>query len=84
MNIGFLRDLTVNLLVLFAASTLYMYIFTAFYKKKIVMRILIGCISAAVGVLLLFLSVELVPGIMFDARSILVATTGLFLELFRL
>ena len=84
MNIGFLRDLTVNLLVLFAASTLYMYIFTAFYKKKTVMRILIGCISAAVGVLLLFLSVELVPGIMFDARSILVATTGLFLELFRL
>ena len=78
MNIGFLRDLTVNLLVLFAASTLYMYIFTAFYKKKIIMDILIGCISGAVGVLLLFVAVELVPGVIFDTRSILITTTGLF------
>ncbi len=78
MNIGFLRDLTVNLLVLFAASTLYMYMFTAFFKKKIIMDILIGCISGAVGVLLLFVAVELVPGVIFDTRSILITTTGLF------
>ena len=78
MNIGFLRNLTVNLLVLFAASTLYMYIFTANYKKKTVMNVMVGCISAAVGVLLLLISVELVPGLIFDTRSILIGTTGLF------
>ena len=78
MNLTFLRDLTVNLSVLFAASTLYMYIFTAYRKKKTIMNILIGLISAAVGVLLLMISVQLVPGIIFDTRSILISTTGLF------
>ncbi len=78
MNLSFLRDLTVNLSVLFTASTLYMYIFTAYRKKKALMNILIGIISAAVGVLLLLISVQLVPGIVFDTRSILVSTTGLF------
>lgn len=78
MNFTFLRDLAVNLSVLFAASTLYMYIFTAFRKRKALMNILIGIISAAVGVLLLLISVQLVPGIVFDTRSILVSTTGLF------
>lgn len=78
MNLGFLRDLTVNLLALFAASTLYMYIFTVFSKKKTLMCFLIGCTSAAVGVLLLLISVELFPGIVFDMRSVLIGTTGLF------
>ena len=78
MNFTFLRDLAVNLSVLFTASTLYMYIFTAYRKKKTIMNILIGFISAAVGVLLLLISVQLVPGIVFDTRSILVSTTGLF------
>ena len=42
------------------------------------MNILIGFISGAVGVLLLLISDELVPGIVFDTRSILISTTGLF------
>ena len=78
MNIAFLRDLVVNLSVLFTASTLYMYIFTIYQKKKTIMNILIGCISATVGVMLLFVSVELVPGVFFDTRSILISVTGLF------
>jgi PAS domain S-box-containing protein len=78
MNMMFLRDLVVNLSILFTASTLYMYIFTAYRKKKIIMNILIGFISATVGVLLLFVSVELVPGVFFDTRSILISITGLF------
>ena len=78
MNIGFLRDLVVNLSVLLTASTLYMFIFSAYREKRIIMNILIGFISAAIGVLLLFVSAELVPGVVFDTRSILIGTTGLF------
>lgn len=78
MDFMFLRDLTVNLSILFTASTLYMYIFTAYRKYRIIMNILIGFISATVGVLLLLVAVELVPGVFFDTRSILISTTGLF------
>ena len=78
MNIGFLRGLTVSILGLFAASSLYMYIFTAYRKKRTIMNILIGFITAVVGVLLLIISVELIPGVFFDARPILISTTGLF------
>ncbi len=78
MNLIFLRDLTVNLSVLFTASILHMYIYKAYRKKKAILNIIIGCTSAAVGVLLLGISCELVPGIFFDTRSILVSTTGLF------
>jgi diguanylate cyclase (GGDEF)-like protein/PAS domain S-box-containing protein/putative nucleotidyltransferase with HDIG domain len=78
MNITFLRDLVVNLSILFTASTLYMYTFTAYRNKRFIMNTLIGFISATVGVLLLIVSVELVPGVFFDTRTILISTTGLF------
>ena len=78
MDIMFLHGLIVNFLILLAASILYMHIYTTYRKKKIILNILIGFISAIVGVLLLFVSVELVPGVFFDTRSILISTTGLF------
>ena len=78
MNCILLRDLTVNLSVLIAASILYVCVYTAYRKKRSIMIIIIGCISAAIGVLLLGISIELVPGIFFDTRSILISLTGLF------
>ena len=78
MNFSFLRALTVNFSVLMTASILYLYIYTAYRKKKTIMYVLIGLISASVGALLLLTSVELIPGIIFDTRSILVSITALF------
>ncbi len=78
MDIGFFRDLLVNATVVLTASILLTFVYGAYQKRKAAVRIIIGLTAGAIGILVLLTTVRLDSGIVFDTRSILVSTMGMF------
>jgi diguanylate cyclase (GGDEF)-like protein/PAS domain S-box-containing protein len=78
MDIGFFRDLLVNATVVLTASILLTFVYGAYQNRKAAVQIIIGLIAGTVGILVLMTTVHLDSGIVFDTRSILVSTMGMF------
>ncbi len=78
MNSELIGDLTLNACLLLTISILYNSFFVKQWKKKILFNALFGILIGIVGILLMMNSVTLTSGIIFDTRSILVSTTGMF------
>ena len=78
MDIDFFRDLLVNATILLTASILLTFVYGAFREKKAAMKVIMGLIAGGVGVLVLMTTVRFNNGIVFDTRSILVSTMGMF------
>ena len=81
MDADLLSGLIVNAAILLAASMIivifnhYQNIFSLQSKKY---AIITGIITGAAGILLMMNSIEVSAGVVFDTRTILVGTTGLF------
>ncbi len=78
MDIGFFRDLLVNAAFLLTSSILLTFINGAYQKRRASANVLSGLIAGTVGVLVLLTTVRFDTGIVFDTRSILVSTMGMF------
>ena len=84
MGFALLRGLIVNASLLLASSmiiVIYNYSNTQVRQRVKRDDILAGLIIGAAGILLMMNSIEVVPGIVFDTRSILIGVTGLFFGL---
>ncbi len=81
MDIGFFRDLLVNATFLLTASILLTFVYGAYQQRKAAARILIGVIAGVIGIMVLMTTVRYDNGIVFDTRSILVSTMGMFFGL---
>ena len=78
MDASFYRDLLVNGTVLLVASILFTNVLGVFRTQKLKANIWIGIIAGIAGIFVLFTTVRYNSGIVFDTRSILVSTTGMF------
>ncbi len=81
MDFDFLRDLLVNATILLTASILLTFVYGAYQERKAAVRIIMGLIAGTVGILVLLTTVRFDGGIVFDTRSILVSTLGMFFGL---
>ena len=78
MDIGFLRDLLVNATIVLTASILLTFVYGAYFKRQAVAQAVIGVTAGIVGILVLLNTVRFNNGIVFDTRSVLVSTMGMF------
>ena len=79
MKITFLIDLIYNAAILLAFAMLYENFWLKNnLSKSILTKILTGFVLGCIGIVLMLNPATLVPGILFDARSILLSVSGLF------
>ena len=78
MNASFYRDLLVNALIVLIASILFTFVNGVYKNKKHTAEVIIGTIAGIAGTLILTTTVHYSNGIVFDTRSILVSTIGMF------
>lgn len=76
---SFIIELLQNTAILLAFAMLYENFWVKNEdSKSISAKILIGLILSGIGILLMFTPWELVPGIVFDTRSVMISISGLF------
>ncbi len=78
MDIGFLRDLLVNATIVLTASILLTFVYGAYFKRQALAQAAIGVTAGIVGILVLLTTIRFSNGIVFDTRSVLVSTMGMF------
>jgi PAS domain S-box-containing protein len=79
MNESIILGLIQNTAILLAFSLIYDYSWVKDEEtKKTVSKLLAGVIIGGIGIILMMTPWTLVPGILFDTRSILIAISGLF------
>lgn len=77
----FLNGLTLNTALLLIICVIFITLYAQYWKKKSVYSYILGVIIGLVGILLLYNTVELKPGVVFDTRSILISISGMFFGL---
>jgi diguanylate cyclase (GGDEF)-like protein/PAS domain S-box-containing protein len=78
MDKEFVMNLILNAALLLSISIIYNALFVRQWRNKILYNVLLGLIIGIVGILLILNTVSLTSGIIFDTRSILICTTGMF------
>ena len=78
MNSELIGDLTINASLLLTISIIYNTLFIRQWKRKKLFDALFGILIGIVGILLMINAVTVSSGIIFDTRSILISTTGMF------
>lgn len=74
----FLNGLTLNAALLLIMCILFTTLYVQYWKSKGIYSIILGIIIGLVGITLLYNTVELKPGVVFDTRSILISISGMF------
>jgi diguanylate cyclase (GGDEF)-like protein/PAS domain S-box-containing protein len=78
MNKEIISGLVYNASLLLAISIVYNLLFLKYEKNSRWKNIITGVIIGFLGILLMEIPVQIVPGIIFDTRSILVSVTAMF------
>jgi len=78
MDSVLMRDMILNASLLLTISIIYNSLFIKQLKKKKLYDALMGVVIGIVGILLMTNAVDVSSGIIFDTRSILISTTGMF------
>lgn len=78
MDSEFIKNLSLNASLLLTLSLIYNSLFFRHWESKKIFHILMGLMIGFVGILLMINSVTVSSGIIFDTRSILISTTGMF------
>lgn len=78
MNHPIAKELFSNLGLLLTISAIYAILPAKAFKHKSFTGFIIGCVIGLVGMGIMANSFELVPGLVFDTRTILISSTGLF------
>ncbi len=74
----FLNGLTLNAALLLIICVIFITLYVQYWKGKRLYSVIFGIIIGLVGILLLYNTVELKPGVIFDTRSILISISGMF------
>lgn len=74
----FVRGLTINAALLLIICVVFIILYTRIWKRKVIYNILLGVVIGFVGIAILYNTVELEPGIVFDTRTILTSISGMF------
>lgn len=74
----FLNGLTLNAALLLIICVIFITLYARYWKRKSIYSYILGIIIGLVGILLLYSTVELKPGVVFDTRSILISISGMF------
>lgn len=74
----FIRGLTLNASLLLIICVIFITLYIRYWKRGNVFSIILGFIIGMVGIALLYNTVTLEPGVVFDTRSILISIAGMF------
>jgi len=73
-----IEELIHNLAIVLSLSFFYLYINTHIAKSKIIGKILLGILFGVAGVVAMMTTFTLEPGVIFDARSVIISIGSLF------
>lgn len=82
MNIELLNKVAYNIALLLVVGVIFISIninrFNKFNQNKILFKIISGIVIGIIGILIMINPFELIPGLVFDMRTVLISITGLF------